>query len=66
MTERTRALGGSTRWLYEKEAPALLDIPLSTFHRNWRRWGVPGYMPGGRVKFRERDLEFWLESQRVG
>jgi len=52
MTERIRALGGSVRWLYEKDAAELLGVPLATFHKNWRRWGVPGYKLGGRVKDR--------------
>lgn len=65
MTERTRALGGSVQWLTEKEAAALLGTPFSTFHKNWRRWGVPGIKLGGRLKFLERDLEHWVEQQRV-
>ena len=41
MAENIRVLGGSTQLISMREAAARLDIPLSTFQKHYREWGVP-------------------------
>ena len=63
MAENIRVLGGSTQLISMREAAARLDIPLSTFHKHYREWGVPARRIGRSVKFMERELLAWIEAQ---
>jgi excisionase family DNA binding protein len=42
-----------------------LDVPVSTLYKHWREWQLTAYRVGRALKFRERDIEAWLERQRV-
>ena len=63
MAENIRVLGGSTQLISMREAAARLDIPLSTFQKHYREWGVPARRIGHSVKFMERELLAWIEAQ---
>ena len=41
MANKMRVLDGSIRLIGMREAAARLDVPLSTFQRRYRDWGVP-------------------------
>jgi excisionase family DNA binding protein len=59
-------LGGSNRLIGVRETAARLDVPVSTLYKQWREWQLTAYRVGRALKFRERDIEVWLERQRVG
>ncbi|MBB5077964.1 helix-turn-helix domain-containing protein [Nonomuraea endophytica] len=48
-----------------EEVAALLGVPKSTVYSKWRAWGLKGIRVGRNVKFRERDVEAWLERQTI-
>jgi excisionase family DNA binding protein len=48
-----------------RETAARLDVPVSTLYKHWREWQLTAYRVGRALKFRERDIEAWLERQRV-
>jgi excisionase family DNA binding protein len=47
------------------QAAKLLTIHPRTLDRFARRGSIPSYMVGRRFRFKESDLENWLEEQRV-
>jgi excisionase family DNA binding protein len=53
--------GGSNRLLSISTAAEYLAIPERRLRDNWRRWGLRAYRVGRELRFRERDLENWLE-----
>lgn len=69
-----KRIGGSNRVLSMREAAEYLHVAYGTLSRRYRQWGiahhriggkvVSGRMKGGRVYFRERNLEAWLERTR--
>jgi len=59
-------LGGSNRLIGVRETAERLDVPVSTLYKHWREWQLTAYRVGRALKFRERDIEIWLERQRVG
>ena len=58
-------LGGSNRLIGVRETAERLDVPVSTLYKHWREWQLTAYRVGRALKFRERDIEAWLERQRV-
>ncbi|MET8680918.1 helix-turn-helix domain-containing protein [Streptomyces sp. NPDC004647] len=57
--------GGSNRLLTPPQTAEFLAVPLSTLYSQWRRWGLPAYRVGRHLRFRERDLEAWLNRHIV-
>jgi hypothetical protein len=39
-------------------------FPSASLRDNWRRWQITAYRVGRELRFRERDLERWLEMNR--
>ncbi|WP_345462068.1 helix-turn-helix domain-containing protein [Actinoallomurus oryzae] len=62
---RRGALGGSNRLLTVAEVAEYLGIPKKTIYQCWRSWGFTAYKVGRHLRFRERDIESWLEQQEV-
>jgi excisionase family DNA binding protein len=62
---RRGALGGSNRLLTVAEVAEYLGVPEKTIYQRWRPWGFTAYKVGRHLRFRERDIEFWLEQQEV-
>lgn len=69
MTTRSAAdgMGGEARdaLLSVAELGAYLGVPVATIYR-WRHHhrGPVGYRIGRHVRYRTRDVEQWLETQR--
>jgi excisionase family DNA binding protein len=63
--ERTRkgTLGGSNRMLSAREVAAILGIPERTVRDKWREWELPAYRIGRHLRWKERDLNAWIERQ---
>jgi excisionase family DNA binding protein len=59
------AIGGSNRLIGCREAAEYLSVPERTVRDNWQRWGLLGYKVGRAIRFRERDVEAWLERQAI-
>jgi excisionase family DNA binding protein len=55
----------SNKLLSAKETAVFLDVPLSTLYERWRLWGLTAHRVGRGLKFRERDLEKWLDSHKM-
>jgi excisionase family DNA binding protein len=62
---RRGALGGSNRLLTVAQVAEYLGIPEKTLYQRWRPWGLTAYKVGRHLRFRERDIESWLERQEV-
>ena len=60
-----KRIGGSNKLIGLKETAAMLDVPESSMYKNWRTWGLKAYRVGRSLKFRERDIEAWLDRQLV-
>lgn len=52
------------RLLSTREAADMLGEKEKWFRDNWRAWGITGYLVGRRWKFREHELQAWLESRK--
>lgn len=58
-------IGGSNRILTMREAAGYVGMSYYRFARHYRSdWRIPCYRVGGRVNFRERDLESFLDQNR--
>lgn len=49
--------------LTAEQTADFLGVSLTTLYRQWRAWGLHAYRIGHGLKFRERDIEGWLERQ---
>lgn len=54
-------LGGSNRMLSAREVAEILGIPERTVREKWREWGMTAYRIGKHLRWRERDLNAWIE-----
>jgi excisionase family DNA binding protein len=57
-------IGGSNRLLPMSEAAEYLAHSYKHFAESYRLWHIPFHKVGGRVYFRERDLEGFLDRVR--
>ncbi|WP_443052085.1 helix-turn-helix domain-containing protein [Streptomyces sp. NBC_00250] len=55
----------SCRFLGIAEAAEYLDMSRRWMYRDSRRYGIPRYYFGGRLKFKVEDLERWAQQQKV-
>lgn len=54
--------GGSKKLLSVKETAELLATSPDTVYRQWKIWGMKAYRVGRELRFREQDVEAWLEQ----
>jgi excisionase family DNA binding protein len=55
------------RLLTCREVAEWLDVGVETVLRWHRRGELPGFkLPGGTIRFREAELEAWLEARATG
>lgn len=48
-----------------QETADYLDINVETLYRRWEQMGLKGYRVLNKLKFRERDIEAWIDRQKV-
>ena len=60
---RKGTLGGSNRLLSSREVAALLGVPERTVRARWREWQLPAYRIGKHLRWRERDIQAWIDRQ---
>jgi excisionase family DNA binding protein len=59
------ASGSSNQLIGCKELAEFLSVPERTVRENWRRWGITAYKVGRAIRFRERDVETFLQKNIV-
>lgn len=59
------ASGGSNRLMSVEEVAAYLGVPKSTVYDRWERWGLTGIRVGRALRFRQRDVETWIDRQVI-
>ena len=47
------------------ELADFLGVSKQTIYERWRSWGLRAHKVGKHLRFRERDVESWLEANRV-
>jgi excisionase family DNA binding protein len=52
----------SYRWPSGAE---FLAVPERTLRENWRRWGLSAHRVGRAIRFRERNIETWLDANKI-
>lgn len=57
------ASGGSNRLMSVQEVADYLGVPKTTIYDRWKEWGLPAHRVGRHLRFRERNVETWLERQ---
>ena len=57
-------IGGSNKLVSMHEAADYLSVSYKNFAANYKGWHIPFHRVGNRVKFRERDLETFLDRHR--
>ena len=58
---RTGTLGGSNRMLSAREVAAILSVPERTVRENWREWELPAYRIGKHLRWKEREVNAWID-----
>jgi excisionase family DNA binding protein len=56
---------GVSNLLTVEQTAKRLGIGKSTLYRTWRDLGLPAYYVGNRLRFRDTELETWIDSQRA-
>jgi excisionase family DNA binding protein len=57
--------GGSNVLLTPDQAAERLAIPKRTLMDSYQRWKLRHVRVGKHIRFRERDVESWIDSQTV-
>jgi excisionase family DNA binding protein len=58
-------IGGSNRMLSVVEVAEQLGVSKFTVYDSWRGWGLEAHRVGKHLRFRERDLEAWLDAHKA-
>jgi excisionase family DNA binding protein len=62
---RAGTLGGSNRMLSSRDVAGLLGVPEVTVRARWREWGLQAYRIGKHLRWREREVQAWIERQAI-
>jgi excisionase family DNA binding protein len=62
---RAGTLGGSNRMLSSHDMAGLLAVPEVTVRAKWREWGLQAYRIGKHLRWREREVQAWIERQAI-
>lgn len=57
--------GGSNRLMSPEELAEYLAISKRSLLGCYREWGIPVHRVGRHLRFRVRDVEYWLEQHRI-
>jgi excisionase family DNA binding protein len=61
--ETPSRIGGSNKLISAKEVAVLLGFHEDTVYRDWRKWGLNGFHVGRQLRFRQRDIDAWIEQK---
>jgi excisionase family DNA binding protein len=63
-------IGGSAfaewRMLTSRDVASILSVPEVTVRAKLREWGLPAYRIGRHLRWRERDVQAWIDRQAIG
>jgi excisionase family DNA binding protein len=59
------AIGGSNRLVSCRELAEFLSVPERTVRDNWRKWNLQAHKVGRAIRFRERDVDAWLQRNTL-
>jgi excisionase family DNA binding protein len=59
----TSRIGGSNRLVSAPELADRFNVPVATIYHEWRAWGLKGLKVGKHLRFRERDIDAWLDRR---
>ena len=67
MSNATQILEASgNSYMTAQEAAVYLGVSVNSFRRMWRSRAIPAhFITPSRAKFKQTDLDDWLEKQRV-
>lgn len=67
MSNATQILEASGNpYMTAQEAASYLGVSVNSFRRMWRSRAIPAhFITPSRAKFKQTDLDDWLEKQRV-
>ena len=67
MLKATQILEASRNtYMTAQEAAVYLGVSVNSFRRMWRSRAIPAhFITPSRAKFKQEDLDDWLEKQRV-
>lgn len=54
---------GSSKLVSVRELADILGVPVGTVYHEWRAWDLPAYRVGKHLRFREREIEAWIDRQ---
>jgi excisionase family DNA binding protein len=63
MTAKSASSGTSNRMISVREVAEMLGISADTVYDEWKKWGLKGYRIGKHLRFREREVDQWIEKQ---
>lgn len=55
--------GASNSMISVRDVAEMLGISADTVYDEWRKWGLKGYRIGKHLRFKEREIEQWIEKQ---
>ena len=59
----SKPIGGSNRMLTVAEVAVLLNVSENHIYKNWHEMGLTGYKYSRHLRFREREVEAWIQAQ---
>jgi excisionase family DNA binding protein len=62
-SSRPPSSGASSRMLSVRDVAEMLGVSPDTVYDEWRKWGLKGYRIGKHLRFREREVDQWIEKQ---
>lgn len=54
-----------TKLLSAKDTASYIGISVFTLYRHWQEWGLVPYRIAGKLKFRQKDVDLYLERNKV-
>jgi excisionase family DNA binding protein len=63
VTAPVARLGGSNKMVSPQELADRLGVSRDTVYDEWRAWGLTGYRFGKHLRFREREVDAWIDKQ---
>lgn len=63
---RPRKEGMNRTLMTTRDVADYLSVPASRVYDCWRTWGLPAIRVGTQLRFRQADIDRWIEAQREG
>jgi predicted DNA-binding transcriptional regulator AlpA len=57
-------IGGSNKLVSAQDVADQTGFKVDTIYDNWRKWGLPGFYVARSLRFKQRDIDAWIEKQQ--